>query len=353
MEDVFQNMIISIVLGLLIGLQREMNLLYANRQKDFGGARTFALIGLIGYSCAWLNTFVPFFLIIAMFVLGAFLIGAYLINRTPTETGMTTEFSALLVFLCGALLVYEKAMLAVFVTISALFILNLKEKIEYYEKVIEKQDLSAAILFLMMTFVILPLFPDEPLDPWGYFNLYNIWLMVVLVAGISFFGYIAVRLLGARHGIGLAGLVGGLVSSTAVSLSLSRRAKENPDLSKNLSIGISLACSIMLIRVFVEIYIINAALAKHIFIPLIAASLIGYLFLGYLFYTARKDTIVQETTFKNPFKLTEALILGLFLVVSLHSLSLQIQHLAILESMLSPLSQDFPIQTLLPFLWLP
>lgn len=308
---VFQNIIIAIVLGLLIGLQREMNLLYANRQKDFGGARTFALISLIGYLSAWLNTSVPYVLIASLCVLGALLMGAYVLNRTPTENGMTTEFSALVVFILGALLAYEKITLAIFVTMSVLFILNLKEKIQTYEKVIKKQDLSAMILFLMMSFVILPLFPDEPLDPWGYFNLYNIWLMVVLVAGISFLGYIAVRLVGVKHGIGLAGLLGGIVSSTAVTLSLARRSKENPSLSKNLAIGIGLACSIMLFRIYIELFIINAALAHEILYPVLIASGVGYLYLGVLYTTTAKETIIQETVFKNPFQLSEALILGL------------------------------------------
>lgn len=307
---VFQNIIIAIVLGLIIGLQREMNLLYANRQKDFGGARTFALIALIGYLSAWLNASVPYLLIASTSVLGALLMGAYILNRTPTENGMTTEFSALVVFFLGALLAYEKMALAVFVAMSVLFILNLKEKIQTYEKVIEKQDLSAMILFLMMSFVILPLFPDEPLDPWGYFNLYNIWLMVVLVAGISFLGYIAVRLVGAKHGIGLAGLLGGIVSSTAVTLSLARRSKENPSLSKNLAIGVGLACSIMLFRIYIELLIINAVLAHEILYPVLIASGVGYLYLGFLYVTTEKEKIIQETVFKNPFQLSEALILG-------------------------------------------
>lgn len=309
---VFQNIILSIVLGLLIGLQREMNILYSNRQKDFGGARTFAMIGLIGYLSALLNNHIPFFLIIATIVLGAFLMGAYIVNSSPTENGMTTEFSALIVFLSGVMLAFERAMVSVFIVIVILFILNIKEKIQTYEKVIEKQDLSATILFLVMSFVILPLFPNHPLDPWGYFNFYQIWMMVVLVAGISFLGYIAVRIIGLKHGIGLAGFVGGLVSSTAVSLSFARRAKESPTLSKNLAIGICLACSIMLIRLFAEIYIINSDLADSMLIPVCIASLLGYTFLGYLYFTASKDNIVQETTFKNPFKLSEALVLGLF-----------------------------------------
>jgi len=308
---VFQNIIIAIALGLLVGLQREMHLFYENRQKDFGGARTFALISLSGYLSSWLNHSVSFFLPLATLVLGAFLISAYILNRTPSETGMTTEFSAFVIFLTGALLAYERAMLAVFITMSILFVLNLKEKIQTYEKVIAKQELSAAILFLTMSFVILPLVPNTTFDPWGYFNVYQIWLMVVLVAGISFLGYIAVRIVGIKHGIGLMGLLGGIVSSTAVTLSLSRRAHENVMLTKNLAISICLACSIMLLRLLIEVYIIYPTLAMRMILPTMIASGVGYLFLGYLYLTARKETIIQNTTFTNPFRLSEALLLGL------------------------------------------
>jgi uncharacterized membrane protein (DUF4010 family) len=310
--SVFQNALVAIVLGLIIGLQREMNLFYEHRHTDFAGARTFSLIGLSGYLSALLNQSVPFFLPIMVLVLGALLLGAYILNRTPVETGMTTEFSALVVFLACASLLYTNAMFSVFVIIAMLFILNLKEKIQTYEKVIEKKDLSAAILFLMMSCVVLPLAPDKPIDPWGYINLYHIWMMTVLVAGISFLGYIAVRLVGAKHGIGLAGFLGGIVSSTAVTLSLARRSKEEQSLSKNLALGISLACSIMLFRLLIEIYVINPPLAKNIFIPVCVASVIGYAYVAYLYFSASKETIVQETSFQNPFKLSEALLLGIF-----------------------------------------
>lgn len=308
---VFQNIIIAMVFGFAIGLQREMKILYENKKNDFGGARTFSMIGLIGYISAWLNLHVPFFLLTASLILGALLITAYIINSSEAENGITTEISALVTFFAAAMLIYERATLAVFVAIVVLFILNSKDKITEYAKVIEKKDLSAAILFAMMTFVVLPILPDKPIDPWGYFNLHNIWLMVILVAGISFFGYIAVRMVGTTKGIGLTGLFGGLASSTAVTLSLGRQGKNSPALSKNLSIGISLACSIMLVRVFFEMYVINPELANRLLTPVIVATLAGYFFIAYLIFTAKKETVIHETTFKNPFKISEALMLGL------------------------------------------
>lgn len=308
---VFQNIIIAMVFGFAIGLQREMKILYENKKNDFGGARTFSMIGLIGYISAWLNLHVPFFLLTASLILGALLITAYIINSSEAENGITTEISALITFFAASMLAYEKATLAVFVAIVVLFILNSKDKITEYAKVIEKKDLSAAIIFAMMTFVVLPILPDKPIDPWGYFNLHNIWLMVILVAGISFFGYIAVRMVGTTKGIGLTGLFGGLASSTAVTLSLGRQGKNSPALSKNLSIGISLACSIMLVRVFFEMYVINPELANYLLTPVIVATIAGYCFIAYLIFTAKKETVIHETTFKNPFKISEALMLGL------------------------------------------
>lgn len=299
------------IFGFAIGLQREMKILYEHKKNDFGGARTFSMIGLLGYVSAWINLQVPFFLLVATLVLGAFLITAYLVNSTPDENGITTEISALITFCAAAMLAYEKATLAVFVAIVVLFILNSKDKITEYAKVIEKKDLSAAIIFAMMTFVVLPILPNKTIDPWGYFNLYNIWLMVILVAGISFFGYIAVRAVGTTKGIGLTGLFGGLASSTAVTLSLGRQGKNSPALSKNLAIGISLACSIMLVRVYFEMLIINPSLANQILTPVIVATVAGYIFIGFLIFTAKKETVVSEPTFKNPFKMSEALMLGL------------------------------------------
>lgn len=312
---VFQNILIAMVLGFVIGLQREMKILYENRKNDFGGARTFSMIGLLGYISAWINGHVPFFLLGAALILGAFLITAYIVNRSDTDNSITTEVAALVTFFASSMLVYEKATLAVFIAIVVLFILNAQDKIQEYTKAIEKKDLSAAIIFAMMTFVVLPILPNKPIDPWGYFNLHNIWRMVILVAGISFFGYIAVRMVGAKRGISLTGFFGGFASSTAVTLSLGRQGKNSSALSKNFALGIALSCSIMLIRVFFELYVINAPLAKQILTPVIVATLTGYIFIGYLFMTAKKEPILEETSFKNPFKLSEALMLGIVFAV--------------------------------------
>ncbi|MDD5051869.1 MAG: DUF4010 domain-containing protein [Sulfuricurvum sp.] len=198
-----------------------------------------------------------------------------------------------------------------------IFILNTKDKILKYTQTITKQDFKAAILFIIMTFVILPILPDRPIDSMGLINLYRIWIMVVLVAGISFFGYIAVRILGAKQGIGLAGIFGGLISSTAVAMSMSRKAHQNGFLAKNLAIGIALASSMMLIRSGIEIWIINPLLVHAFILPIIIGSLSGFGYIAFLYFTSIREDIPQNIEFKNPFDLKEALIMGLLFGVTL------------------------------------
>ncbi|MDD2828784.1 MAG: MgtC/SapB family protein [Sulfuricurvum sp.] len=329
MDPLFiQNSALSLVLGFLIGLQREMHTIYSHKNQDFGGARTFSMIALFGFLSSWLTPFYPYFFLIASLLLGLLLIAAYIVNSiSVSEKGSTTEFAALVTFIIGAMLNIVPPIFPVFIAIVVLSILNLKETIQVYQQTITKQDLGAAILFLVMTFVILPILPDKAIDPMGLFNLYRIWLMVVLVAGISFFGYITIRLLGSTHGIGVAGLFGGLVSSTAVAMSMARRVHENGFLTKNFAIGISLASSLMLIRIGIEIWVINPDLIHPLILPIIMGSVFGYGYIGYLYLTSKRENIPQNIELKNPFDLKEALLMGLLFGATLALIALANRYL--------------------------
>lgn len=313
MEPLFiQNSILSLVLGFLIGLQREMHTIYSHKVQDFGGARTFSMIALFGYLSAWFSAFSPYFFLIASVMMGLLLIAAYIVNSISIpEKGATTEFAALVTFVIGGMLNFSLPIFSVFITIIVLFVLNIKDTVKEYEQTITKKDLAAAILFMIMTFVILPILPDHPIDPMGLINLYRIWIMVVLVAGISFFGYIAIRILGATHGIVVAGIFGGLVSSTAVAMSMARRVHENGFLVKNLTLGIILASSMMLIRAGIEMWVINPVLTKAFILPIVIGSLAGYGYIGMLYFSSKPEEIPQNIEFKNPFSIKEALIMGL------------------------------------------
>jgi uncharacterized membrane protein (DUF4010 family) len=324
MDPLFiQNSILSLVLGFLIGLQREMHTIYSNKIQDFGGARTFSMISLFGYLSAWMNTFSPYFLLISSVVMGILLIAAYIVNSVSiSEKGATTEFAALVSFVIGSMINFSAPIFSVFITIIVLFVLNIKDSVREYEQTITKKDLSAAILFMIMTFVILPILPDRAIDPMGLVNLYRIWFMVVLVAGISFFGYIAIRVLGSTNGIGIAGLFGGLVSSTAVAMSMARRVHENGLLTKNLALGIALASSMMLIRAGLEMWVINPEITRLFIIPIVVGSLCGYGYIATLYFTSKRESIPQNIEFKNPFDLKEALVMGVVFGATLALISL-------------------------------
>ncbi len=313
-----QNSVLSLVLGFLIGLQREMHTIYSHKTKDFGGARTFSMISLFAYLSAWVSAYFPYFFLVASALMGLLLVAAYVINNvSASEKGSTTEFAALVTFVVGAMLYFTLPIFPVFIAILVLFVLNLKDKIQEYEQTLTKQDLSAAIVFMVMTFVILPILPNEPVGPMGLINFYMIWIMVVLVAGISFFGYIAIRFFGTTQGIGIAGLFGGLVSSTAVAMSMARRVHENGFLAKNLAIGIALASSMMLIRAGIEMWIINPSLTRPFLVPILLGSLAGYAYIALLYFTSRHENIPQNIEFKNPFSLKEALFMGLIFGITL------------------------------------
>ncbi|MDD5360129.1 MAG: MgtC/SapB family protein [Sulfurovaceae bacterium] len=313
MEPLFiQNTILSIVLGFLIGLQREMHIIYSQKDRDFGGTRTFAIISLLGFLSGWINKIFPYTLIVFTIMFSLMLIVAYVVNSiNASHKGTTTEFAAMVVFIIGAILNFYTPIAAVFLTIIIMFLLNLKEQIQDYEKSLTKQDFGAAIFFLLMTFVILPILPNRPIDPYGLINLYKIWVMVVVVAGISFFGYVAIKLLKAKNGIIAAGIFGGLISSTAVAMSMARKIHENGFLAKNLATAIMLASSVMIIRIGLILFTFNSNLAKIIIAPLLIGLIAG---LGYILFVYSKidkdQNISSEIEFKNPYDFKEALFMG-------------------------------------------
>ncbi|MGE4398868.1 MAG: MgtC/SapB family protein [Campylobacterales bacterium] len=325
LENTFiQHSFLAIVLGFIIGIQREMRN-YTAGTKDFGGSRTFAIISLIGYLSAFLSGFSSYFLMAAFLSVAAMLIAANVAScLNEKQRGTTTEFSAFAAFLLGALLNYIDVKFVIFCAVALLLLLNLKDKIQELEKYIGKEDLNAAVLFLTMTFIVLPVLPDKAIDDFGLFVPYNVWLMVVLIAGISFAGYIAVRVFGTGKGIVLTGLLGGLVSSTAVTISLSRKAAASEKASQKVAVGIMLASTVMLARALLLVFLFNKALLVELVYAFVAAFVASIAVAVYFYFKSKQDSFESvNVEYKNPFELKEALILGLFfgIVIALVKLS--------------------------------
>jgi uncharacterized membrane protein (DUF4010 family) len=182
--------------------------------------------------------------------------------------GVTTEVAAMATFILGYL-THEHPALAVMLAVIMLAVLALKPRIHQFAKAgITEKEVSAALTFLVIAFVVLPLLPERTVDPWNLINPARLWLVLVLIVGVSFGGYIAMRVLGPRLGLPLAGFSAGLVSSTAATLSLSQKLRENPALGWPITVGIVLANTASALAQLMVVLVIYPALLQDV-VPVI------------------------------------------------------------------------------------
>jgi len=309
--EIVEKIVVTLIIGFMIGLQREMR----EHVKDyirFAGTRTFTLIALLGYLSAWMQTFIPFFLHVSLFLFGLLTLAAYVYKTVKSNShGATTEIAAYVTYILGMMMYLSLEEYAVFIAVIMLFILEIKSTLAKVEKEITQNDIRSATLFLVMTFVVLPLLPDKMVDPFGMFNPHKTWLMVVLVAGISFIGYMAIKILGNKRGVYLTGIFGGLVSSTAVSISLSKLYALEQTYLKNFAGGMAIASTIMYLRVLAETAVFNHELAKSLALPYITGATIGLLFVVYMYKNEQIYKVEHAPVTNNPLELSQALKLGL------------------------------------------
>ena len=302
LNNEYIKILISIIIGFVIGLQRELSNFYKN-QTDLAGARTFALISLIGYLTIYLD-FEPFYGIV--FIIG---IGYYLNNINTETRGITTEISLVATYLVGVM-VNKNIEFAIFSSVLIVFLLNIKSTLKSYEQYISKTELNGIVTFLLITFIVLPILPNTTIDKWNLINPYQLWLFVIMLSGLAFLGYILNKIWG-NKGIYLAGIIGGLASSTATTITFSQKSKLTPQLSKHTAIAINLANSIMLLRVFIWTAIFNISIMKTLIIPFIFSAIAGF---AYIYYLAKDNFKNQENTkmeFKNPLELWESFKYGI------------------------------------------
>lgn len=323
--DLFYRFGVALVIGLLVGLQRE----YAYRTDDseeeeeelFAGARTFALLSLLGCTTAFVADLgESVFIFVAIFVvIGAMIGTAYLMGARQGGIGLTTEVAALLTVLAGALCFWEELGLAAALGVTTTVLLAIKIQTQSLAENITREDVYATLKFAVISLIILPVLPRESFGPPPFDVLvpYKIWLMVVFISGISFLGYVLIKIVGARRGVGLTGLLGGLASSTAVTLSFSQRSRDVEGLAKPFALAILLAWSVMFARVMVEVAALNPPLLAIVWIPMTAAMLVSFAYCGYLYFSQNPEKQDEPDDFKNPFELGPALKFGLLYAVIL------------------------------------
>ncbi len=302
-----QRFAIALALGALIGLEREYAR-YRKRGHDFAGIRTFPLITLLGALTAYFaDTISPYILIVGLSLIGLLVIIAYIIisKKDRTHVGATSEVAALLTFFIGMLAYYEEFFFAIILTVTIAVILYARSILHHFAERITQKEMASTLVFAIIAFLILPLLPNQGYGPLELFNPYLTWLMVVLISGISFAGYVLMKWFG-EQGIPLTGILGGLVSSTATTTSFSQRSRKEPKIHHALALGVILSNGIMFVRVLVLAFIINFVLFIHLLFPFLILILATCFFSYFLWRKAKK---VKKTniTLTSPFTLSPAL----------------------------------------------
>ena len=305
--DTFVTLAISLGLGLLIGLQRERS------EARLGGIRTFPLISLFGTLCGLLTVQFGWPVLVAGFVgvFGVLAVANFIKLREPVlpEPGQTTEVAALLTFGLGAYLVQGDHPVAFVIAGVTMVLLHLKEPMHRFVAKMGERDMAAIIQFVVISLIILPLLPNRTFGPYNVLNPFDIWRMVVLIVGLSLVGYIVFKIWGDRAGTISGGILGGLVSSTATTVSFARRSKETPDAYRAAVFVIMIASAIAYGRVLIEISAVAPGRLSQMAAP-IGAMLGWMIVISFLFYPFKKRANEKIQDPSNPAELKGALFFG-------------------------------------------
>jgi uncharacterized membrane protein (DUF4010 family) len=309
---------LALALGFVIGLERGWKERDEGEGKRAAGIRTFSLIGLLGGIFGLLSADSAHVLLAVGFVTTGAIMALFIWRENVREGAYsaTTIVAALLTFMLGALAVLGEMAIAAGAGVVTVGLLAYKSQLHGFLSRITWTELRSGLLLGAMTFIALPLLPDRALDPWGALNPHELWLITILIAAVSFAGYVAVKLVGPSRGLVLAAAVGGLVSSTVVTLSLARLAKANAGRLALLSGAILASGGVMLLRVLVLAGVLNLALALALAVPLLAAALFQALASAILIGRDGRggtESNPEGLVHRNPFLLSEVLRFGAML----------------------------------------
>lgn len=298
----------ALALGLLVGVER-----YRGRdpgEKQSAGVRTFAIVCLLGAVCGLVGT-VAFTAVTFAAVAALALVGYW---RSPAESlGSTTELAAMLVFWIGYLLNSHEAAAVSLGIVLTIFLASKRTLHHIVKDQISEVEFEATLKFLAVVLVVYPIMPDREFGPWGFFNPSQVWGFVILVSTISYAGYFVVRWLGKRRGLMLSSLAGGIVSTTAVTLTLADRARQAPQASRLLGVVAVLANAVQGPRLLLLVWLVNRDLALSLAGPLLSMAVAG-LAGSWLLSRRLQGQVDVDFPLRNPYSIWPALKFGLFFV---------------------------------------
>ncbi|MDO8860098.1 MgtC/SapB family protein [Haliea sp. E1-2-M8] len=315
----FSSLAMALGIGLLVGSERGWHHRGHSEGGRVAGIRTFTLVALLGGVVAVVaQALVPgraaLICALVFIPLGLLLTAGYVQeSRRDGDVSITTAVAAMATYWLGTMPAFALALPAAASAVLLTLLLHQKETLHRWVEVLDRQELTGTLQFLVVSVVVLPLLPDQDFGPWGALNPWRLWWMVVLISGLSLAGYFAMRLAGTRRGILVTSLAGGLASSTAVTISLSRLHQHDSQ-TRLLSAGILIACSTMFSRVLVVIFVLKRELLLPALLPLGGGML---LLLGVALWQLRHsgEGEVKPPNVSNPFQLLPALQFGALLAV--------------------------------------
>ncbi len=324
--NVFYRLAAAIGIGLIIGLQRE-HTYYDQSDRHPAGVRTFTLVGLAGAMAALLSDqmggvapFVTGFIVVGMLLMAmhvSFAIGHRKNenstgDRLPGGDGITTSVAVVIVYLLGGICWYGRLLESCVIVVVILWVLSAKEQLHTFAQKLSKEDIIAIVKFAVITALVLPFLPNNSYGPPGLevLNPRSIWIFVVFISGIGFVGYGLIKIVGPGKGIWLTGLLGGLASSTALTLNLAGRSRENEAYASDFTLGIVLSWAVMYVRLYLICIFLSGALAKPLALPLLLPVVPALLYALYLKVKEFRNHQQKSADFTNPFKLLPAIKFG-------------------------------------------
>ncbi len=309
---------VALAIGLLVGLERGWQSRYQEEGERGLGLRTMALVGLIGGLAGLLveplgGGLVGFVVI----GLGLLLSAAHLVSMQQSDdVGLTTEVAAMATLLLAVMAGLGQLAIAASGAVIMVLLLGYKTELHGWLQTLQRPELNAAFKLLLISVVVLPLLPNRGFGPWQVLNPYEIWWMVVLIAALSFVGYFAIRLGGARRGMLFIGFFGGLASSTATTLNLARLHRDGVGLGGDASIpaaGILLACATMFPRMLLVASLLHRPLFWPLLWPVVAMSVLLYLSAAVYIWRSGGSEVAEDLLPRNPLELKSALFFGAIL----------------------------------------
>jgi uncharacterized membrane protein (DUF4010 family) len=312
--EIMKNLLTALAVGLLIGVERGWSSRAEQEGERVAGIRTFSLVAILGGLSSIVSHEVGNWFIGVSFlsVLILVVIGQIIEVKKSGDKGITTEVSILITFILAAWAAMGYQLYSLVAAVIVVTILSLKPTLHRWLNRLHVEEIYAGVKLLIISVVFLPFLPNQGYGPYEAINPYWIWWMVVLICGISFVGYFAIKYVGNRWGTLVTAITGGLASSTAVTISLAQFTRQYKT-EKLFMGGVMVASSIMFVRVLIEVSIVNRHLVELLWIP-ISMMFLSVLGCGYwLWRSSGRQQHEPEIEMKNPFQIKTALQFGLLL----------------------------------------